>query len=267
MLYLSVENSAEHVIRPRFDSLGGEPSRFHLLRGSVVGVGDQIKRGSVRLSDMELINEAVLEKHARLVIVDPIQSYLGAEVDAHRSNETRPIMDGLSRIAEDHRCCILLVRHLGKARTGKALYQGLGSIDLTGAVRTELLAGCSPDDPNQRAIVQVKSNLAQSGPSLGYTIEGDGIFRWTGESHLTAAAILAPELSGEETGALADAESFLFTALAQGPLPATAIESLAKQQGISPRTLKRAKERLKVRSLKSSMPGGWEWSLPEGVQQ
>ena len=36
-LYLSHENAAEYVIRPRFDAQGGNPNRFHLLRGSMTG--------------------------------------------------------------------------------------------------------------------------------------------------------------------------------------------------------------------------------------
>ncbi|MGO9606511.1 MAG: AAA family ATPase, partial [Candidatus Binataceae bacterium] len=88
VLYLSVENSPEHVLRPRFDSLGGDASRFHILRGSVTGNGEKAERGGVRLSDIRLLRDALQRTKARLVIVDPIQSYLGAEVDAHRSNET-----------------------------------------------------------------------------------------------------------------------------------------------------------------------------------
>jgi hypothetical protein len=206
------------------------------------------------------------QTNARLVIADPIQSYLGAEVDAHRSNETRPVMDGLSRLAEEFGCCILLVRHLSKAPTGKAIHRGLGSIDLTGAVRTELLAGCSPDGPAQRALVQMKSNLGQFGPSLGYVIEADGTFRWTGETSLTASAILGPELNGEETGARADAKELLLSVLAQGPRPVNDIIAEADQEGISERTLKRAKKDLGVRSKKGQMSSGWEWSLPEEGQ-
>ena len=175
-------------------------------------------------------------------------------------------MDGLSRIAEEFGCCILLVRHLSKAPTGKAIHRGLGSIDLTGAVRTELLAGCSPEDPAQRALVQVKSNLGQFGPSLGYVIEADGKYRWTGESPLTASAILGPELNGEEPGARAEAKEFLLGVLADGPRPATDVITGARQEGISERTLKRAKKDLKVRSDKCQMGGGWEWSLPEEGQ-
>jgi hypothetical protein len=266
VLYLSEENSPEHVLRPRFDSLGGDPSRFHILRGSVTGNGKRTERGGVRLSDVQLLSDALQRTNARLVIVDPIQSYLGAEVDAHRSNETRPVMDGLSRLAEEFDCCILLVRHLSKAQTGKAIHRGLGSIDLSGAVRTELLVGCSPDEPAQRALVQVKSNLGQFGPSLGYVIEADGTFRWTGESQLTASTILAPELNGEEPGARADAKEFLLSVLAQGPRPAKDVMAEAGQEGISERTLKRAKKELNVRSDKPQMNGGWEWSLPEEGQ-
>ncbi len=266
VLYLSVENSPEHVLRPRFDSLGGDATRFHILRGSLVGNGEKAERGSVRLSDVRLLSGALQQTKARLVVVDPIQSYLGAEVDAHRSNETRPVMDGLSRLAEEFGCCTLLVRHLGKAPTGKAIHRGLGSIDLTGAVRTELLAGCSPDDPAQRALVQVKSNLGEFGPSLGYVIEADGKFRWTGESQLTACAILGPELTEEETGALAEARDFLLSELAQGARPVREIEAEARREGISERTLTRAKAALGVQSRKSGMTTGWEWFLPEGNQ-
>jgi AAA domain/DnaB-like helicase N terminal domain len=266
ILYLSVENSPEHVLRPRFDLLGGDPRRFHHLRGSVTGHGQRSERGGVRLSDVRLLSDALGKTKACFAIVDPIQSYLGADVDAHRSNETRPVMDGLSRLAEEHGCCILLVRHLGKAQTGRAIHRGLGSIDLTGAVRTELLAGCSPDDPAKHALVQVKSNLGQFGPSLGYIIETDGTFRWTGESQLTAYAILAPEQNGEETSALAEAKDFLSSALAQGARPAKDVQAEAQQEGISDRTLKRAKRELKVLSRKGSMSGAWAWALAEEDQ-
>jgi DNA repair protein RadA/Sms len=266
VLCLSVENSPEYVLRPRFDKLGGDASRFHILRGSVAGEGKLAVRGSVTLSDISLLRDALTRTKARLVIVDPIQSYLGADVDAHRSNETRPVLDGLARLAEEHKCCILLVRHLGKAQTARAIHRGLGSIDLTGAVRTELIAGSAPNDATQRALVQVKSNLGQFGASIGYTIAADGTFRWTGESQLTASAILAPELHGENPGPLAEAKDFLSNILTRSPRSANDVHAEAHQRGLSDRTLKRAKAELGVVSRKQTMYGVWEWSLPEGGQ-
>ncbi len=141
VLYLSVENSAAHVVRPRFDSLRGDPKRFHLLRGSVWSADGGEEQGAVSLSDIAIIDAALRETNAKVVIIDPIQSYLGSGVDLHRSNETRPIMDGLAKVAERHNCAALLLRHLSKQSGGKAIHRGLGSIDLTGAVRSELLAG------------------------------------------------------------------------------------------------------------------------------
>jgi len=267
VLCLSMENSPEYVLRPRFDKLGGDPSRFHILRGSVVGEGKHALRDSVKLSDVSLLNDALTKTKARLVIVDPIQSYLGADVDAHRSNETRPVLDGLARLAEEHKCCILLVRHLSKAPTGRAIHRGLGSIDLTGAVRSELLAGSAPDDAAQRALVQVKSNLGQFGASIGYEIQADGTFHWTGESQLTASAILAPELNGEETGPMTEAKDFLLRALSRGARPSRDVQDEAQHEGISERTLKRAKKVLGVVSRKCGMDGIWECALPEGGQE
>ncbi len=266
VLYLSLENNPEYVVRPRFDSLGGDPDRFHLLRGSIIGDGERADRSSIRLSDVQFLGDALHETRARFVIVDPIQSYLGAEVDAHRANETRPVLDGLSRLAEEHDCCILLVRHLSKAPTGRAIHRGLGSIDLTGAVRTELMAGTAADGSERRAVVQVKNNIGPFGKALGYTIEADGSFRWTGESDLTASAILAAESSAEEEGAGQEAEEFLRNILSEGPRPQKEIMAEAKQAGIADRTLRRAKKRLKIVARKHGMAGGWEWAFPEGGQ-
>jgi hypothetical protein len=266
VLCLSVENSPEYVLRPRFDALGGDSNRFHILKGAITGEGKNALRHGVCLSDVSLLRDALQRTKARLVIVDPIQSYLGAQVDAHRSNETRPVMDGLSRLAETFQCLVLLLRHLGKARASRAIHQGLGSIDLTGAVRSELMAGCKADDPTERAIVHVKSNLGESGPSLGYVIDADGSFRWTGESDLTASALLSPESGVEDAGALEEAEDFLANTLGGSARSVNEILVEAQRLGISKRTLKRAKKSKGVQSRKGGMTGGWEWALPEGCQ-
>jgi hypothetical protein len=264
-LYLSIENSAECVLRPRFDALAGDPARLQLLKGFVTGSGKDAARGAVWLSDQTLLRAALEETRPAMVVVDPIQSYLGKEVDAHRSNETRPVLDGLAHLAEEFRCCILLVRHLSKSQTGRAIHRGLGSIDLTGAVRTELLAGTAADGSQQRAIVQIKNNLGQFGESLGYGID-DGIFRWTGKSDLTAASLFAAEPGSDEASALGEAKEFLREILHVEPRKEVDIVAEARQAGISKSTLKRAKAQLSVKSRKSGMNGGWVWALAEESQ-
>jgi hypothetical protein len=260
VLYMSLENDAACVVRPRFDALGGDATRLHLVRGSVLDVGGAAEHGAVWLTDISVLRDALNKTHARLMVVDPIQSYLGAAVDAHRSNETRPVLDGLARLAEEYRCCVLLLRHLGKAQTGRAIHRGLGSIDLTGAVRCEMLAGCAPDDPQQRAMVQIKNNLGGYGAAVGYVIDETGQFLWTGASALTQSDILAPERI-EDTTAKAEAADWLLNYLADGPRPQDEVRKASYDAGFAWATLRRAKKDAGVRSRKCTFSGGWVWEI------
>jgi hypothetical protein len=253
-LYLSLENSAEYVVRPRFDSLKGDCCRLHILQGSIAGENQPI--GMISMTDTGLLEQAIVEAKAGLMIIDPLQSYLGADVDFHRCNETRPILDGLGHLASKHNCCVLLLRHLSKS-SGRAIYRGLGSIDLTGAARTELLAGTAPDDPNRRALVQIKNNLGPSGDSLGFSIDEDG-FAWTGKSELTSSDLLASDF---ETGARSDiacAIDFLQAELASGP---RLQKELVQQSGLGERTLQRAARKMGLKKQRAGEHGPWLWSI------
>jgi AAA domain len=233
---------------------------LHLVRGWLLDVDGTAEHGAVWLTDISVLRHALTQTNARLMVVDPIQSYLGAEVDAHRSNETRPVLDGLAGLAEEYGCCVLLLRHLGKAQTGRAIHRGLGSIDMTGAVRCEMLAGCSPDDPQQRAMVQIKNNLGGYGRALGYVIDETGQFLWTGESALTQSDILAPERT-EDTTAKAEAAEWLRAYLADGQRPQDKVQEAARGAGFSWATMRRAKKDVGVQSRKCAFSGGWVWGI------
>ena len=267
VLYLSVENAAAEVVRPRFDSLGGDPSRFYLLSGSVWTRDGEAQRGAISLSDVAVLENALGETQAKLVIVDPIQSYLGAKVDLHRSNETRPVMDGLAKVAERHGCAILLLRHLSKQCGGKAIFRGLGSIDLTGAVRSEMLAGSLPDDPESRALIHIKDNIGACGSSLGYSIDGEGRFAWTGLCDITADQVLDAPSNPQDRSAVEDAREWLNDFLFTGSKEQMECREKSKEAGISYSTLRRAKNVLRVRSYKAAMSGPWLWALPEGAHE
>jgi hypothetical protein len=254
-LYLSLENSAEHVVRPRFDSLNGDCARFQLLQGSISG--ENQPNGTIALTDTDILEQAIVEARAGLLIVDPIQSYLGADVDAHRSNETRPVLDGLGQLASRHNCCVLLVRHLSKSSGGRAIHRGLGSIDITGAARTELLAGTAPNEPNTRAMVQVKNNLGPYGDALGFTI-GENGFSWTGKSDLTSGDLLASDCETETRSDIACAVDFLTAELATGP---KLQRDLVQASGLGERTLQRAALKLGVKRERDGERGPWRWSL------
>jgi hypothetical protein len=261
VLYLSVENPIAECVRPRFDSLAGDPQRFFALRGTVYEENGEQVTGAVTLADVSQLEQAIVTTKARLVVIDPIQSYLGASVDLHRSNETRPVMDGLSKLAEKYGCALLILRHLSKQTGGKAIFRGLGSIDITGAARSVLLAGSMPNDPETRAIVHTKSNVGKYGRTRGYSISDTGQFAWTvGECSITANDLLAAP-DGQSETKLDHAKDWLTALLQGGSKEQNAIIEAAKIEGINERTLRRAKESLRVKSIKSSANGGWIWNL------
>ncbi len=262
VLYLSIENPIAETIRPRFDALGGDPARFFALRGTQVEIDGEEHKGSVTLSDVDMLDKAIAESGAKLVVIDPLQSYLGANVDLHRSNETRPVLDALSKLAEKHGCAILLLRHLSKQSGTKAIHRGLGSIDLTGAARSEMLVGSLPDDENTRAFCHIKSNIGRKGKTLGFSIDGEGRFSWTGESQITASDLLAaPE--GPDRSKRERAQEWMSALLKSGSREEQEIRSMAELEGFSYSTLRRAKNALRIKSRKGTFGGSWIWSLPE----
>ena len=254
ILYASAGNEAAELVRSRFVKLDGDPARLFLLRG-VLSAGSTHST-SLSLRDTPMLEDALERTHARLLIIDPLHSYLWA-VDRHRANESGRAFDNLARLAEKHRCCILLVRHLRKRGAGQA------SIELSSAIRTEFLAGSSPDAPTQPALVQVKSNLGPLAPSLGYTIDQTGGFSWTGPSKLTPEELMTdrPIAAGLPRRKLV--AEWLRQNLLEGKCSQYNIEAAAQRDGVCITTLRRAKFDLGVLSTKESVSGSWYWALPK----
>jgi len=251
----SAEDGLGDTIRPRLDTMGADVSRILAIDGLL----------TLDKSGFALL-EAYLEGvHPTLLIIDPLFAYLGAGVDIHRANETRAVMARLARLAEKFGTAILAARHLTKGGMSKAIYRGLGSIDITAACRSVLLAGCDTENPQNWGLVHTKSNLAPKGTTIGYELREDG-FHWTGESTLTAAQILATD-SGDSTSVMDEAIAFLRDELASGPISASQVFSDGKGAGLSEITIKRAKAKLGIvtrRQGETGKRGGgrFTWELP-----
>ncbi len=173
VVYLSIENAPEYVMNPRFDSLEGDANRLHVLQGAVTGEGPKAKREGVRLERHSAARVGAQADQCTVFSRRPdSESYLGDEVDMHRSNETRPIMDGLATLAKKYGTCLLILRHFAKSTAGSAINRGLGSIDLTGAARTELHVG---KRDGQSVMAHAKTNIGEIGKSIGFEIEGRSV--------------------------------------------------------------------------------------------
>ena len=118
------------------------------------------------------LEEAIIQTKARLVVLDPIQGFLGAGVDMHRANEIRPLMKRISVLEKIKcQCAIILIGHMNKNSNGKSSYRGLGSIDFQAAARSVLIVGRVKDEPEIRVICHVKSSLAPEGDAIAFRLD------------------------------------------------------------------------------------------------
>jgi hypothetical protein len=260
-LYLSAEDGIEDTLTPRLIAMGADRARVYVLKGWRTKTAE----GVITLADIDVIERAIREKAPTLVVIDPLQAFIGAGVDMHRANEVRAILSGLVVLAERYGCAILIVRHWTKAAQDRAIYRGLGSIDFSAAARSILVAGKDPKHPERFVMAHGKSSLAPTGPSLAYEL-GDGRFRWIGQTTVTADAMARPPQVEEEGSALEEARDFLHAVLAEGPQPAKEVVRAARGAGIAAITLRRARQGL-VSISRVGLPGqgkgggAWMWSL------
>ena len=250
ILYQTAEDGLADTIRPRLDALGADCSRVLVI--------DESKR-ELSLSD-ERIRQAMEETGAKLLVLDPLQAYLGAEVDMHRANEVRPILKRLGSVAEQMGCAVVLIRHLNKMQGQKSGHRGMGSVDFQAAARSVLLVGRAKEDPQLRIVVPDKSSLAPEGESIAFALDPEQGFQWKGYCAYNAEELLGGSTKQVQTKTM-QAEETLRNLLDK-PAPAEEILRRITAAGISERTLMTAKKNLGVLSEKRG--GQWFWRLPSG---
>ena len=234
VIYQTAEDGLGDTVKPRLIEAGADLDRVLVIDDSEV---------QLTLSD-ERIEKAIVENNARLVIIDPIQAYLGADVDMNRANEVRPIFMRLGQVAQRTGCAILLIGHLNKAAGMQSLQRGLGSIDIAAAVRSVMFIGKLKHDPTIRILTHEKSSLAPPGVSLAFSLGDEGGFRWVGEYDITADEMLSGIEPQRETKTQ-QAKDLICTLLAGGKqVFSEDIDKAALERGIPGRTVRDAKREL-----------------------
>ena len=197
----------------------------------------------ITLSD-ERIEKAIVQNGARLIILDPIQAYMGEKTDMNRANEVRPMFRRLADVAERTGCAVILIGHLNKAAGGQSAYRGLGSIDFRAAARSVLLIGRVKREPNVRVIVHDKSSLAPEGKPVAFCLDPETGFSWIGEYDITADELLSGA-GGNTATKTEQAERLILDLLADGKeLASEDIVKAAAEAGISERTVQNAKRNM-----------------------
>jgi hypothetical protein len=275
-LLICAEDDPADTIRPRLDAAGADCRRIHMLRAVKVLSGDGNERSvAFDLSNVDLIRDALDRlPECKLIVIDPIGSYLGGQVDAHRDNEVRSVLAPLAALAAERRVAVVLVCHTRKALASYADDMTLGSRAFVGLARSVLHLMADQDDEKRKLLLPGKCNLSAPAPGLAFRIVGDpGQLEWEPEplDGIRADDVVAPKEStetkrGPEPTTRNSAAEWLAELLKDGPMPVADIRTQAKAADVSWRTIRRASEDLGIVPRKRSFADGWEWALPEGGQ-
>ncbi|MCI7244316.1 MAG: AAA family ATPase [Lachnobacterium sp.] len=256
IIYQTAEDGIEDTIKPRLEKAGADCSMIRVI--------DETDK-ELSMTD-DRLEQAIIETKARLIILDPIQAYIGATVDMHRANEIRPVLKHLGIIAEKHNCAIILIGHMNKASGSKSTYRGLGSIDIQATARSVLLVARLRDKPNIRIMAHDKSSLAPTGDAIGFEMTEDNGMVCIGPYDITIDELLSGN-EGRGKKKLDIAENFIKEYFGTNKvIPSNEIMMEATKRSIKRNTLLSAKKKLGITSDKEKAEDGtiyWTWVMPE----
>lgn len=255
-IYQTAEDGIDDTIKPRLEKAGADCSKIRII--------DESEK-ELTMND-ERLEQAIVETKAKLIILDPIQAYLGASVDMHRANEIRPVMKRLGVMAEKHHCAVILIGHMNKASGVKSTYRGLGSIDIQATARSVLLVARIKEKPNIRVMAQDKSSLAPPDDAIGFEMTEDQGMVCIGAYDITVDELLIGK-GGRGKKKLDIAADFITEYFgSKKEIASKEIELEAARRNIKRNTLLSAKKKLNIHSGRGMDEVGnqyWTWIKEE----
>lgn len=258
VIIASREDSWEHTIKPRLVACGADMDR--VFRVDVTAIDG----GKVHLTlpeDNADLERKIAEYRVALVILDPVLSAVSARLNTHKASEVRQALEPMSQMGHRTGCAFIGLTHFNKM-TGQDLSQRMMDSQAFAAV-TRAIVGFAMDDVDTGVMTQPKNTLGRKpSKSMEYQISAKLMQI---EGQWSEIAYFVPgdktDRSAEDMLDVADmrqlaiAKDFLRGVLAGGPVLSKDVEERAKQEGISERTLNRARSDLRVRARQT--PDGW----------
>ena len=239
VLYQTAEDGIADTIKPRLAKCGADMTRVRFINED---------EKQLSMTD-DRIEKAIRQNNVRLMIMDPIQAYLGANVDMNRANEIRPLFRHLSTIAERTGCAIVLIGHLNKSSGSQSDYRSLGSIDIAAAVRSILFVEKVEKEKEQdiRVVYQQKDSLAKKENPVAFSLGEEGL-TWLGEYDISIEDLLMGKAGTKKETKLEKAQKLILELLTKRKVMCLEeLEAELLAYGISSRTGRDARKQLENR--------------------
>jgi putative DNA primase/helicase len=268
------EDDLADTLIPRLEASGADLTRVFFAGEMACG---KERRGFDPAKDIPALQAAIDKAGgASLIVVDPIVSATAA--DSHKNSETRRGLQPLVDMAADIGAALIGVTHFTKRSEGIApIDRVTGSVAFGALARIVLVAAKQQDGADGKAgprvLMRAKSNIGKDDGGFNYELQLvpmrsrpdiiASVVHWGGAVSGKARDILAEAEAiddKDEATARHEAEDFLLDFLADGPKPAKECKAAARDAGHSPRTIDRAKSKLRIASVKDGMTGSWVWS-------
>jgi hypothetical protein len=272
VLILATEDSVHDTLRPRLEAAGGDVNRVKVIK-AVTKVSDKSRRTFSLKTDLIKLEAELAGNDYVLIVVDPISSYLGDNMDGNSMTLVRPVLERLADFADQHNVAVLAIHHPPKSHGGDALKAFSGSYAFIAAPRFGFIVAADVADPERRLFLSCGSNIGKGAAGLGYRINEVALTReiktsvliWDDEPVTITAAEALRDAGNDPHGKMSEAIEFLTERLTE-PRDSDELIKEAKEHDISVRTLKRAKKHLKIQSVKHGFTGGWDWVMPGATQ-
>lgn len=267
------EDDRHDTLRPRLDAADADVRRvYHFATVARPGENGERCEELYRLDDVASL-ERVLQSHrdVKLIVVDPVGSFIGGRTDAHRDNEVRAVLAPVAKLAETYGAALLVVAHPRKSAADHADDTALGSRAFSGLARAVWHLTPDPHDDRRRLLLPGKTNLSEKASGLAFVICGTpaAVAFERDPVAMSADDAIAAERAarGPEPDRRSAAADWLADQLQHGPVPAGALKRDATEAGFVWKTVQRAADELDIRRHKGGFGTGWVWSLPKGTRR
>lgn len=259
------EEAVAEVLVPRLIANGADLSRIHLAENVINKAGEEsffdIELNIEQLDDM-------MDKfpHTRLVIFDPINSYVSCNENSNK--EVRQALKPLVDFAASRNVAVLALSHLNKKVDIGFINRTIGSRAWSAVPR--LVWGIKEqieDDGGDkvstgyRLMLNIKCNIGPKPQGLKFAIGDNATVIWDNERvSISMDDVTAKVLKIDE------ATEWLRELLTQSTdVSSNMIFDEGEEMGFHEKLLKRAKKALGIKSHKIGFDGAsqWFWTLPE----
>ena len=247
VIYQCTEDNAADTIKPRLLTAGAVCEKIAYIL-------DEDEKLTL---DDSRIEDTLVRTGARLIVFDPIQSFLPQDSDMQNIGRMRSLLKKLCTVAEKHRCAVVLIGHMNKGGANNQLYRGLGSIDIAAIARSVLMIVRDRENPELRYLFQIKSSLAPEGRPVSFLMNREQGFVWQEVCDLSIQDVIQNELVSDN-GKRSQAAVLLMELLTEQDMPSSEVFAELEKQGISRRTVQKAKKDAHIKAYKKN--NIWYWS-------